>query len=86
MISARRWWQAITLFVISLPLPARAQITEFFPEIDVYTGLTPGTQFWFQAKQTREDAAPTQAEIGPSLDFLRQAPGEAEPDHDFRPG
>jgi Protein of unknown function (DUF2490) len=67
MISARRWWQAITLFVISLPLPARAQITEFFPEIDVYTGLTPGTQFWFQAKQTREDAAPSQAEIGPSL-------------------
>ncbi len=70
MISARRWWQAIALLVISLPLPARAQIPEFFPEIDVYTGLASGSRLWFQAKDIREDGASTQAEIGPSLDFF----------------
>ena len=69
MVFAPRWWHAIALVVMMLPLPASAQITEFFPEIDVYTGVNPDIQFWFQAKQTREDGARTQAEIGPSLNF-----------------
>jgi hypothetical protein len=51
-------------------LPAPAQITQFLPEVDVYSGLTSNTQFWFQAKQTREDGAPTQAEIGHSFNFF----------------
>ena len=29
-----------------------------FPEVDVYSGLTSNTQFWFQSKETREDSAP----------------------------
>ena len=33
-----------------------------FPEVDVYSGLTSNTQFWFQSKETREDSAPDQAE------------------------
>ncbi len=70
MISARRWWQATALLAILLPLPARAQIAEFFPEIDVYTGLASGSRLWVQAKDIREDGASTQAEIGPSLDFF----------------
>jgi hypothetical protein len=63
------WWCWLLLLVMALPLFARAQVLEFLPELDVYTKLTPGTRFWFQAKETREDGAPTQAEIGPSFDF-----------------
>ncbi len=70
MIPARRWWQLAALFVGMSPPLANAQIAEFFPEIDVYTGLTPHARFWFQAKDVREDGASTQAEIGPSLDFF----------------
>ena len=40
------------------------------PEVDVYTGLSPGAQFWFQAKRVREDGTPTQTEIGPSINFF----------------
>jgi hypothetical protein len=39
------------------------------PEIDVYHKLSSAFRFSFQAKETREDGAPTQAEIGPRLDF-----------------
>src|SRR5271169_2775101 len=75
MIFARKWWPAIALLVMVLPLPAGAQIAEFFPEIDVYTGLASGSRLWFQAKDIREDGASTQAEIGPSLDlFLKSHP------------
>ncbi len=52
------------------PLPVRAQVTEFLPEIDTYIVMTPQSQGWFQAKQTREDQAPTQVEIGPSINFF----------------
>jgi len=69
MISARRWWLGAVFSVAILKLPAAGQTTEFLPEMDVYTGLTSNSRFWFQAKQTREDGAPTQAEIGPSFDF-----------------
>ena len=69
MIPASRWRLVTALLVTMIGLPASAQITEFLPEVDVYASLTPRTRFWFQAKQTREDGAPTQAEIGPSLDF-----------------
>ena len=69
MISARRWWQAAILVFTMLPLYAAGQVTEFLPEVDVYTGLTPRSQLWFQAKQTREDGDKTQAEIGPSFNF-----------------
>lgn len=69
MISAKRWGLVTALLVTMIGLPASAQITEFLPEVDVYAGLTRNTQFWFQAKQTREDGAPTQVEIGPSFNF-----------------
>ena len=49
---------------------AAAQTFEFLPEIDAYYKLNSTVRFTFQAKQTREDADPTQAEFGPSIDFL----------------
>jgi len=49
---------------------AHAQTTQFLPEIDTYVKLAPEVRFTFQVKGTREGGDPTQAEIGPSLDFF----------------
>jgi hypothetical protein len=66
MTPARAWRLAAALLVAMVRLPSAAQVTQFLPEADVYAGVTQTTQFWFQAKQTREDGAPNQAEIGPA--------------------
>ena len=52
-------------------LSARAQTssTEFFPEIDAYFKLQSNVRIVFQAMETREGGDPTQAELGPSIDF-----------------
>jgi Protein of unknown function (DUF2490) len=51
-------------------VPASAQTVQTLPEIDTYVQINNNTQFWFQAKETREGGVPTQAEIGPSLNFF----------------
>jgi hypothetical protein len=48
---------------------ASAQTFQFLPEVDVYYKIHPDIRVDFQAKETREAGDPTQAEIGPSLDF-----------------
>src|SRR5271157_2828277 len=48
---------------------AGAQIDQFLPEVNVYYKLDSHVRIRMQAKQTREGGNPTQAEIGPSLDF-----------------
>ena len=58
----------VSLLVLAC-LPAHAQIDQLLPEIDAYGKLSSDLRVWFQAKQTREDGSPVQAEIGPSLDF-----------------
>jgi len=50
-------------------VPACAQTFQTLPEVDFYYKIQPRIQFIFQAKETREAGDPTQAEIGPSLDF-----------------
>jgi len=40
---------------------------QFLPEINVRYELPPGMAVWFQAKTTRENGDPTQAEVGPSF-------------------
>lgn len=69
MISFRRWWPVAALLVTMVRLPASAQTLQFLPEVDVYANVAPSARFWFQVKETKEDGAPTQAEIGPSLDY-----------------
>jgi hypothetical protein len=54
---------------VLLPKPAEAQAPEFLPEIDTYYVLSPFMRLSFQAKQTREGGDPTQAEIGPTIEF-----------------
>lgn len=48
---------------------ADAQTLQALPEIDTYVKLEQDVRFTFQVKETREGGEPTQAEIGPSLDF-----------------
>jgi len=56
--------------LLSLSLGASAQNFEFLPEVDVYGKISSSVRLIFQAKDTREDGEPVQAEIGPSIEFL----------------
>jgi hypothetical protein len=67
-----RWKSAwlYPLLWLALSALSRAQESkQFLPEIDVYYSLNPLVRTSFQAKQTREGGDPTQAEIGPSIEF-----------------
>jgi hypothetical protein len=48
---------------------AQNSTTEFLPEIDASFKLNSYVRFVFQAKETREGGDPTQAEVGPSIEF-----------------
>jgi len=48
---------------------AQNSTTEFLPEIDANFKLNSYMRFVFQAKDTREGGDPTQAEVGPSVEF-----------------
>ncbi len=77
---------ALAALVIIGCLHGSAQTTQFLPEIDTYVKLSSDLRVSFQAKETREGGDPTQAEIGPSLDFylepLRSLTGATEFDPD----
>ncbi|MGB8768164.1 MAG: DUF2490 domain-containing protein [Candidatus Korobacteraceae bacterium] len=60
---------ALASLVIVGCLHGIAQTDQLLPEIDTYLELSSNVRMSFQAKQTREGGDPTQAEIGPSLDF-----------------
>ena len=65
-----KWLMAIPLLLlVCLPAPAQTSTTEFLPEIDANFELNPNVRLLFQAKETREGGDPTQAEIGPSIEF-----------------
>ena len=49
--------------------PSHAQTTEFLPEIDTYLKLNSKVRVYFQAKDDREGGDPTQATLGPSVQF-----------------
>jgi len=60
------------MLVLLLPIlvtNVAAQVDEFLPEIDLYYKMAPNIRADFQAKATREGGAPTQTEIGPSIEF-----------------
>ena len=48
LTGARTWWLAAAL--LRPCVHASAPITGFSPEVDVYSALTPNTQFWFQSQ------------------------------------
>src|SRR6478752_7718780 len=47
----------------------RAQTAEVLPEVDAYIKLNPTWRVIVQAKDTKEDAKPGQAEVGPSVQY-----------------
>jgi hypothetical protein len=58
------------LLWLALCALSRAQESkQFLPEIDVYYSINALMRTSFQAKQTREGGDPTQAEIGPGIEF-----------------
>ena len=59
----------LVVLVIVGCLHGGAQTDQLLPEIDTYVKLTSDLRISFQVKETREGGDPTQAEIGPSLDF-----------------
>lgn len=69
LIGTRRLWFLLTVFVFLLGMHARAQVDELLPEIDINYKVTHDVRASFQAKETREGGDPTQAEIGPSIEF-----------------
>jgi hypothetical protein len=69
MLNLRKLWLGLALFLPMLGLRAGAQVDEFLPEIDAYYKVSSDVRVSFQAKETRESTDPTQAEIGPSIEF-----------------
>jgi hypothetical protein len=71
MRCVRRGWLRLALLLLLPSSSAFAQnsTTEFLPEIDANFKLNSNVQFLFQAKETREGGDPTQAEVGPSIEF-----------------
>lgn len=67
--SIRHWILRLSFLSVICPI-LPAQTFEFLPEVDVHRRINPDIKFDFQAKETREAGDPTQAEIGPSLDFF----------------
>ena len=66
--SARRLF--FPLLFVMVCSRAEAQSFQFLPEVDAYYKVQHGFRLGFQAKETREAGDPTQAEVGPSVDFL----------------
>ncbi|MFZ0583627.1 MAG: DUF2490 domain-containing protein [Candidatus Acidiferrales bacterium] len=65
-----RWlWVAPLLLLVCPPARAQTSVAEFLPEVDTYFKLNSNVRLVFQAKQTREGGDPTQAEVGPSIEF-----------------
>jgi len=74
-----RGWLIAAILAIVGCVPAAAQTVQVLPELDTYLELNSTTRIWFQAKETREGGVPTQAEIGPSLDYyIRSLPKLAQ--------
>jgi hypothetical protein len=59
-------WAFLTCFAC---LPARAQDTQFIPEVDAYLKLNSVVRTYLQAKDDREGGDSTQFAIGPSIEF-----------------
>lgn len=62
------FWRWIFIFCFAC-LPARAQETQFLPEVDGYLKLNSFVRTYVQAKDDREGGDSTQFALGPSIEF-----------------
>ena len=51
-------------------VPMQAQSAQFLPEVDTYLTFNPMARVYFQAKDDRDGGDPTQATLGPSVQFF----------------
>ncbi len=58
--------QVATLILVAGAFAA-AQAPQFLPEVDVYLKVNPKARVYFQAKGDRDEGAPIQSTLGPSL-------------------
>ncbi len=70
MMRVLSWLFIILILSFQFGSSAAAQSFEFLPEVDLNANATHSVRFNFQAKRTRENGDPTQAEIGPSIEFI----------------
>lgn len=61
-------WRCVFLTCFAC-VPARAQDTQFLPEVDSYLRVNSFVRTYFQAKDDREGGDSTQLAIGPSIEF-----------------
>ena len=65
-----KWlWMALLVLLHCRLAGGQTSVTEFLPEIDAHFEINSNVRFVFQAKETREGGDPTQAEVGPSIEF-----------------
>jgi hypothetical protein len=64
----RYGWLVLTLLIFP-SVPASAQTFQFLPEVDTYFKVNSHIRVSTQAKETREGGDPTQAELGPTIEF-----------------
>jgi hypothetical protein len=62
---------AVLLFFLAC-LPARAQNTQFLPEIDAHLTVNPNFQVYVEAKDDRDGGDPIQSTFGPSIQYYRK--------------
>jgi hypothetical protein len=70
-IDLRIYWLAVILLLLQYRT-GKAQSTQevqFLPEVDLYLKPNPNVRLSIQAKDTREGGEPSQAAIGPSVEF-----------------
>ncbi len=61
----------VLFFAFSLGgVSLQAQSVQFLPEVDAYLKIDPMVRAYFQAKDDREGGDPTQATLGPSVQFF----------------
>ena len=65
----RRRWRKIVLSLFFACASARGQSVQFLPEIDTYLKINSMVRAYFEAKEDRDGGDPTQATLGPSVQF-----------------
>jgi hypothetical protein len=75
MTTMKTFLRALYCLALCLPfsfacVPMQAQSAQFLPEVDTYLTFNPMARVYFQAKDDRDGGDPTQATLGPSVQFF----------------
>jgi hypothetical protein len=65
----RSYFALLMFSLLFVRASGHAQTVQFLPEVDTYLKLNSKVRVYFQAKDDREGGDPTQATLGPSIQF-----------------